>query len=466
MLTARWTAVAVVAVLVVLASAPLGAAVGGSPPPTASSYSGNDHVTGANGAVGVDGIDPIRADSDDSDGDDSDGDDSDGDDNDSTDGGATDTVEDTVDDTTDDAEDTVDDTTDDAEDTADDAEEPTEETKENSAHAEIVADGTVVSRTVGNASASNRAAAVSVDFTVSNVSTGRTIPLTLPNQSVAGDENATGTTPNASMAVDRLDVTVTNDSDFTMNVTTADEPLNTTPDFEGVNGTEPLSHVRVNHSVSDADIENVTFTFRLSNERLDEMETSPTDVALYRYHDGEWTELPTRVRNVAADVVVFEAESPGLSEFAAGAKQPKFELNGAAVDVEKIDEGDTIDVFVTVTNLGGADGRFHADLILDDIVVADRDVTVASGGERKLTFERALDQAGEYEVRVNGVVAGVVTVEEAEVAKTRAATSESETSDGSVQAESAGIDGLSKLAGGLVVTLLLLVVARTRGRWD
>ena len=291
-------------------------------------------------------------------------------------------------------------------------------------HVELSPHGTVVSRTTGNASGPNRKAASSVDFSVRNVTTGRPISLTFPNRSGSvGDDvpDAADAGAEQSMSVDRLDVTVTNDSDFTMNVTTAAEPLNTTPAFEGVNGTESLAHMRVNHSVSDADIENVSFTFRLSRDRLDEMGTAPENVALYRYHDGEWTELPTEVRNATATGVVFEALSPGLSEFAAGAKRPKFELNGATVDVEKIEEGDTIDVYVTVSNLGSAGGRFHADLILDDIVVDSRDVTVAAGGERRITFEQALDRAGTYEVRINGLVAGEVTVEPAEASRNREA---------------------------------------------
>ena len=337
----------------------------------------------------------------------------------------------------------------------------------------VATHGTVISRTVGDASGSNGNAAPSVDFTVSNVTTGRPISLVLSEPTTG---NASGTdgddaASNQSMSVDRLDVTVTNDSDFTMNVTTATDPLDTTPAFEGVNGTESLAHLRVNHSVSDADIENVSFTFRLSQERLTEMETAPENVALYRYHDGEWTELPTEVRNVTAEGVVFEALSPGLSEFAAGAKRPKFKLDGATVSVEKIPEGDTIDVYVTVSNLGSASGRFHADLILDDIIVDSQEVSVAAGGQRRFTFERALDRAGTYEVRVNGLVAGEVTVEAVEAEQNREAyadetTQRSTITPGSltaldtVRAGSVPLSAGVAFVAGLVVSLL--AVARRR----
>ncbi|AUV81859.1 hypothetical protein C2R22_09530 [Salinigranum rubrum] len=338
----------------------------------------------------------------------------------------------------------------------------------------VTTHGTVISRTAGNASGSNGKAAPSVDFTVSNVTTGRPISLVLSEPTTG---NASGTdgedaASNQSMSVDRLDVTVTNDSDFTMNVTTATDPLDTTPAFEGVNGTESLAHLRVNHSVSDADIENVSFTFRLSQERLAEMETAPENVALYRYHDGEWTELPTEVLNVTAEGVVFEALSPGLSEFAAGAKRPKFKLDGATVSVEKITEGDTIDVYVTVSNLGSASGRFHADLILDDIIVDSQEVSVAAGGERRFTFERALDMAGTYEVRVNGLVAGEVTVENVEAESNREAyadetTQRSTSTPGSLTAlDTVRAGGVPLSAAGVafvaVLIVSLLAVARRR----
>jgi PGF-pre-PGF domain-containing protein len=283
-------------------------------------------------------------------------------------------------------------------------------------------------------------------------------------QAEAGTEPET--TSDAPMRVDRLDVTVTNDSDFTMNVTTATDPLSTTPAFERTDGTESLAHMRVNHSVSDADIENVSFTFRLSKARLQEMETEPPNVALYRYHDGEWTELPTTVRTETADEVIFEAFSPGLSEFAAGAKRATFELDGAAVDVEKIDQGDTIDVYVTVTNLGGADGRFHADLVLNDIVVDDRDVSVAAGGQRRITFEQALDRAGTYEVRVNGLLAGEVAVEQSEASRHREASREgpSQTSVSSTRSpfERSGIGTAPVVVGGLLVAVSILAAIRLR----
>ena len=347
-------------------------------------------------------------------------------------------------------------------------------------HVEVSPHGTVVSRTTGNAPGSNGKAAPSVDFSVRNVTTGRPISLTFPNRSGDVGDNA----PDAadagaeqSIAVDRLDVTVINDSDFTMNVTTAAEPLNTTPAFEGVNGTESLAHMRVNHSVSDADIETVSFTFRLSQDRLDEMGTAPANVALYRYHDDEWTELPTEVRNATATGVVFEALSPGLSEFAAGAKRPKFELNGATVDVKKIEEGDTIDVYVTVSNLGSAGGRFHADLILDDIIVDSRDVTVAAGGERRITFEQALDRAGTYEVRINGLVAGEVTVEPVEASQNReaygdegpgtvatTATSASTATASLAALDRAGVGTASAVGVALLVVLAVGAALRYRSR--
>lgn len=194
-------------------------------------------------------------------------------------------------------------------------------------------------------------------------------------------------------------------------VTVSEEPLSRSPTFTRGDNTTKLSHIHVEHSIANENVSDVRLRFRVSKARLDAVSTLPKDVALYRYEDGEWNELPTALVSETADAYVFEAKSPGLSDFATGAKQPQFELREAFVNVESIRTGEDVEVQVRITNTGGADGSYVATLLFNDAVVEERSLTIASGGTRQVLFTRSIEDAGRYEVQVNDQRVGEVMVE-------------------------------------------------------
>ncbi|WP_423747384.1 Ig-like domain-containing protein (plasmid) [Haladaptatus sp. SPP-AMP-3] len=106
------------------------------------------------------------------------------------------------------------------------------------------------------------------------------------------------------------------DRSMTFNVTAEDEPSENTTDFHASVGGEAFGYLRIDHSVPDEDISGVTLEFFVSRDRFTELGVAPDDVALYRYHDGAWTELPTRLVRNEDGGYVFRADSPGLSTFA------------------------------------------------------------------------------------------------------------------------------------------------------
>jgi PGF-pre-PGF domain-containing protein len=240
---------------------------------------------------------------------------------------------------------------------------------------------------------------------------------------------------------------------------TTGENLDGSPGFERDDNTALVSNVRVDHSIDNVDVDDVTLGFRVSNARLAEMDVPAEDIALYRHQDGEWTELPTQIVSEGDTAVSFRAASPGLSEFAVGAKQPKFELQTVRVEVDEIRVGDSLRVFVRITNDGGADGSFAANLLVDGNVVDSRELTIAAGGRRQVRFERPLDEAGTYTVQVNDALAGDVIVMEASDpgAGTAATTTATEPTDyGGVSRILAGGDGAF---GALTAVGALVVVA-------
>lgn len=231
----------------------------------------------------------------------------------------------------------------------------------------------------------------------------------------AGEEVSVDVSPPSveddSVAFDGISATVTRTGDFTMRVTNSRDPLPGSPSFEPEDAAQPLGHVRLDHSIPDEAVEDVTVRFRVSKERLGATGAMPEDVVLYRYADGGWTALETHPVGESAGHYVLVAESPGFSEFAVGARRPSFETFWAEVGSERVSVGDEVAVRARVSNEGAADGVFEASLLVDGTVVSTRHVTVASGGTRQVNFERAFGAPGTYAVAVEGEPAGAVTVE-------------------------------------------------------
>lgn len=293
----------------------------------------------------------------------------------------TSTVGDTVNETTDTVENTTDAVEAAANETVESAEELTNETAE-------PVDETVT--TLANASTAN--------VTVENASTGE--PVTV-------DVSAADT---GDVGVRTLNVTATRNASFTLNVTATDEKPADAPEFTRRDGGVDLGSIRVNHTIRDENVSNVTFTFELSAERLEAANATPDEVTLYRYHDGRWNALNTTFLRAANGTYVFRAESPGLSDFTAAAQKPKFEVTKAVVDPEAVAVGETVDIRVRIHNVGDADGSYTATLLFDDEVVGTKQVTIAADGTRQVSFARVPDEEGTYEVRVNNESAGTLSV--------------------------------------------------------
>jgi hypothetical protein len=302
----------------------------------------------------------------------------------------------------------------------------------------------------GNGSANGTTVNVSMQAAEPNV----TVPVNLSRPAARDDP----------LAVTRLDVGVERAGEFTLEVESSPDPLpNRTPAFDRDDGTQPLGFLSIDHSISDDNVSNVTFTFRVAKADLNDSEVR--DVALYRHENGSWTELPTEPAGETDTHYVFRAESPGLSEFAAGKKTATFEIQNATVTVTKLRVGDDLRVRVRITNRGGADGTFDAELRLDGEVVASNRLTIAANGIRQTTFERAISEPGTYEVTVNEFPVGSITVEEASDPDGTSDETTGETTDDAADdtTASAGQPGFGAATAALAVTLAALAAVR-RGR--
>jgi len=261
------------------------------------------------------------------------------------------------------------------------------------------------------------------------------------------------------VAVDDLSFVPERDGDVTLSVATNASRFDDVPAFALEDGTEPAGFVRVRHDIASENVGNVTFTLRVRKDLLAGNETDPEDVALYRHERGTWTELPTDPVGESETHHFFEARAPTLSDFATGIKQAKFRITDAVVTVTRIRTDEGTEVLVRVRNVGGADGTYSVDLLLEDDVVDSRELSIAPNGTRQATFERSFTDPGSYEVYVNDRFVANVTVDPAEATETG---NDEPRGDASPTSES--FPGFGVGAAVLVVLVAALLVAGRRRR--
>jgi PGF-pre-PGF domain-containing protein len=212
------------------------------------------------------------------------------------------------------------------------------------------------------------------------------------------------------VAVDAIEFTPDRRADFTINVTKSSERFGDAPPFDLEDGTRSAAFISMNSTLSDEALRNVSVVFRVRKDQLTGNETGPEDVSLYTRRDGRWVELPTRLVDENPTHYFFEAQASGLADFATGVKRAKFRIDDAIVGVTEIRTGESVEVLVRVTNVGGADGTYVVKLIRGDAVVDRRELSIAPLGTRQTIFTESFGESGTYELYVNDRFAGTVTV--------------------------------------------------------
>ena len=248
----------------------------------------------------------------------------------------------------------------------------------------------------------------------SNVSVGNPEPGEPVVVELAGDgpENSLDS-PGRNVSVSRLTMTVTTESDVSLDVTTYERAETPTDEasFHRDTGAMPAGYVVVNHSVSDEDVEAVTFRFRLSKAAVESAGLDAETVALYRDEGAQWRELDAALVDETDRAYVFEATSPGLSLFAIGSTVPVFDVTATDRSETTVSTGDAVTVSASVANSGGVSGTFTADLLANGERVASENLTVAAFENATVTFTHRFDAQGAYELTLEDDVLSTVTVE-------------------------------------------------------
>ena len=93
-------------------------------------------------------------------------------------------------------------------------------------------------------------------------------------------------------------------------------------------------------------------------------------------------------------------------------EEAAFTTSNLAISPAEVDIGNFVTISVVATNTGGREGTYAVELKIDDAVIDAKDVTLADGASKTVTFTTSKDTAGTYNVSIAGL-SGVFMVKPA-----------------------------------------------------
>jgi PGF-pre-PGF domain-containing protein/surface glycoprotein (TIGR04207 family) len=240
-----------------------------------------------------------------------------------------------------------------------------------------------------------------VNARVNNAEAGVPVPVSVL-EGEASNENR--------VSVDEVSITPNQGGNFTANISTPRTLPDGAPEFDTETGTEALDYVDVNTSISNDNISQAQFTFRVNKSTLEARQSEPEDIKMYRAGENGWETRPTEFTNETNSEYVFQTNTSELSAWTVGAEQPQISVDSAETNLTTATVGQTVNIRVSLVNTGGSDGTYTTELLINESVVESESTTVPPNGSRLVTFERGFDEPGTYSVQVNDVFVGSVTI--------------------------------------------------------
>jgi len=177
------------------------------------------------------------------------------------------------------------------------------------------------------------------------------------------------------VGVTGLNVTTSESMDYSMAVSTSTDAASGSPSFDG----RAVGFLDVAHSFADADVERATVTVQVAAERFEDTDLYPSDTTVYRYHDGAWQALDTRVVGQDDDAYTLEAETPGFSVFAVGVRDADVvRVSGASVTASASEVGEPVAVSATVENTAAYRANVTLTVVANGSTVASKLVSVVA----------------------------------------------------------------------------------------
>ena len=232
------------------------------------------------------------------------------------------------------------------------------------------------------------------------------VPCVAANDPVSIPLGLNATRDGRTVAFERVNVTPAADAaNVSFSVTTEASPpgeMNLLPD-----PARSMGYVTVTpENLPEAASTPGTFTFRLPSATLESLDVPPTEVRLYRHVDGSWETLETT--HLGGER--FQATTPGFSTFAVGTTYASIDITDASVEPAEVGVGNASEVTIGLENAGNREGSVRLDVTANDEQRTSANVSVGAEESTTAAFSLVFDEPGTYDVTVNGVSAGTVTV--------------------------------------------------------
>ena len=145
------------------------------------------------------------------------------------------------------------------------------------------------------------------------------------------------------------------------------------------------------------------------------------DIAYYDEDIAKWVELESTVDTATKTVTAFTSHFTAFAILGYKAVAPSataapaaFTLGSLTISPTEVDIGETVAIRILITNTGGQPGNYKVVLKVGGEVETTKEVTVAAGVSKEVSFSTVRDVAGTYSLDVGGLT-GSFTVREASV---------------------------------------------------
>ena len=142
-------------------------------------------------------------------------------------------------------------------------------------------------------------------------------------------------------------------------------------------------------------------------------ELDPASIRLYGFDPGNesWISLNTSVVETTEKGVLLRTDSDRFPVYTVGVDAPVLHFEETTLHQSAVAVNETATITATLANDGLAEGDAQLTLRANGEVIATTTAAVPAGNRTVVTFERAFDEPGVYEITVDGEVVGELTVE-------------------------------------------------------
>ncbi|MFC1933724.1 hypothetical protein ACFLXX_01055 [Chloroflexota bacterium] len=130
---------------------------------------------------------------------------------------------------------------------------------------------------------------------------------------------------------------------------------------------------------------------------------------------GSWVMLTDSTVNPGLNTISTTVDHFTLFSILAHAHPAIFTVSGLSITPGQVNTGEDINISVIVTNSGDLAGNYRVVLVIDNVIISEREVSVESGDSEEVTFITGRGRAGTYAVGVNGLSGTFTVIESSSV---------------------------------------------------